>query len=133
MQHRAITGAEALYADLGHFGAKAIRTAWFFVVMPGLVLNYFGQGALLISDPSALDNPFYRLAPDWALVPLLGLAFMATIIASQAVISGAYSMTRQAILLGFLPRMEIHFTSEKESGQIFMPLPCLRPALNSPR
>jgi KUP system potassium uptake protein len=117
----ALTGAEALYADMGHFGRKPIQLAWTFLVMPGLALNYMGQGALLMQDPSALANPFYKMFPnEWMLGAVL-LSTLAAIIASQAVISGAYSMTRQAILLGFLPRMHIQFTSEKESGQIFMP------------
>jgi KUP system potassium uptake protein len=117
----ALTGAEALYADMGHFGRKPIQLAWTLLVMPGLALNYMGQGALLMQDPSALANPFYNMFPhEWMLGAVL-LSTLAAIIASQAVISGAYSMTRQAILLGFLPRMHIQFTSEKESGQIFMP------------
>ena len=117
----ALTGAEALYADMGHFGRKPIQLAWTLLVMPGLALNYMGQGALLMQDPSALANPFYKMFPnEWMLGAVL-LSTLAAIIASQAVISGAYSMTRQAILLGFLPRMHIQFTSEKESGQIFMP------------
>jgi KUP system potassium uptake protein len=117
----ALTGAEALYADMGHFGRRPIQIAWSVLVLPGLALNYMGQGALLMQDPSALENPFYRMFPDELMVGAVVLSTLATIIASQAVISGAYSMTRQAILLGFLPRMEIRFTSEKESGQIFMP------------
>ncbi len=117
----ALTGAEALYADMGHFGRKPIQLAWTGLVLPGLALNYMGQGALLMKDPSALENPFYRMFPESWMVPAVVLATLAAIIASQAVISGAYSMTRQAIQLGFLPRMDIHFTSEKESGQIFMP------------
>jgi KUP system potassium uptake protein len=117
----ALTGAEALYADMGHFGRKPIQLAWSVLVLPGLALNYMGQGALLMRDATALENPFYRLFPDSLMLGAVVLSTMAAIIASQAVISGAYSMTRQAILLGFLPRMEIHFTSEKESGQIFMP------------
>ncbi|WP_346323490.1 potassium transporter Kup [Emcibacter sp. SYSU 3D8] len=117
----ALTGAEALYADMGHFGRPPIRRAWFFVVLPALMLNYFGQGALLISEPSAIDNPFYRLAPDWALWPVLGLATLATIIASQAVISGAFSVTRQAVQLGYLPRLKVLHTSEAEIGQIYVP------------
>ena len=117
----ALTGAEALYADMGHFGRKPIQLAWVALVLPGLALNYMGQGALLMQDASALENPFYRMFPEsWRLLALV-LATLAAIIASQAVISGAYSMTRQAIQLGFLPRMDIHFTSEKESGQIFIP------------
>lgn len=117
----AITGAEALYADMGHFGAKPIRYAWFGFVLPALVMNYFGQGALLMVKPEALENPFYLLAPDWALTPLLVLATLATVIASQSVISGAFSVTRQAIQLGFSPRMVIRHTSEDEMGQIYVP------------
>jgi len=118
----AVTGAEALYADLGHFGARAIRRAWFAVVFPALILNYLGQGALLLSDPTAAENPFYRLAPAWSIYPLVGLATAAAIIASQALISGAYSITKQAVQLGYLPRMEIRHTSEQERGQIYLPL-----------
>ena len=117
----ALTGAEALYADMGHFGAAPIRYSWFAFVMPALVLNYFGQGALLMRHPGALENPFYRMFPDWALVPMVLLATVATVIASQAVISGAFSMTRQAIQLGFLPRMRIVHTSDREVGQIYVP------------
>jgi KUP system potassium uptake protein len=117
----AITGAEALYADMGHFGKRAIRVAWFGLVAPALVLNYFGQGALLIADPKAIENPFYLAFPGWALYPMVGLATAATVIASQATISGAYSMTRQAIQLGYLPRMTIHHTSATTAGQIYMP------------
>ncbi|HYX63923.1 MAG TPA: KUP/HAK/KT family potassium transporter, partial [Burkholderiales bacterium] len=117
----AITGAEALYADMGHFGARAVRLAWFLVVAPSLVLNYFGQGALLIADAKALDNPFYLSYPAWALYPMIVLATAATIIASQATISGAYSMTQQAIQLGYLPRMDIQHTSAKTMGQIYIP------------
>lgn len=116
------TGGEALYADLGHFGEPPIQIDWFSVVGPSLLLNYFGQGALLLRDPSAADNPFYRLAPEWALFPLLILATMATVIASQAVISGVFSLTRQAVQLGYAPRMEIVHTSEREIGQIYIPL-----------
>jgi KUP system potassium uptake protein len=116
-----VTGSEALYADLGHFGRKPIQTAWLFLVLPALVINYFGQGALLLSNPQALENPFFRLYPDWALLPMVGLATAATVIASQAVITGAYSITRQAIQLGFLPRFEIRHTSESIAGQIYMP------------
>jgi KUP system potassium uptake protein len=116
-----LTGAEALYADMGHFGRKPIRLAWFCLVLPALVLNYFGQGALLIHNPAAIQNPFYLLAPNWALYPLVVLSTAATVIASQAVISGAFSMTREAILLGYSPRMEVQHTSEKEMGQIYMP------------
>jgi KUP system potassium uptake protein len=117
----ALTGAEALYADMGHFGRKPIRLAWFALVLPALLLNYFGQGALLIETPQAIDSPFYRLAPAWALLPLVILATAATVIASQAVISGAFSVSRQAIQLGFLPRMNIVHTSESEIGQIYIP------------
>jgi KUP system potassium uptake protein len=117
----AVTGAEALYADMGHFGRRPIQLAWTGVVLPALALNYLGQGALLMGDPSALENPFYRLFPDSLLIPALLLATLAAIIASQAVISGAYSVTRQAIALGYLPRMEVRFTSARESGQIYMP------------
>ena len=116
-----VTGAEALYADMGHFGSKPIRQAWFGFVLPSLVLNYFGQGALLLVNPAALDNPFYRLAPQWMLYPLVGLATLATVIASQAVISGAFSVSRQAMQLGFLPRMEVQFTSDKAQGQVYLP------------
>ena len=115
------TGSEALYADLGHFGRKPIQVAWFSVVLPGLMLNYFGQGALLLQDPGALENPFYRLYPGWALAPMLVLATAATVIASQAVITGTFSITRQAIQLGLLPRMVIHHTSESMAGQIYLP------------
>jgi KUP system potassium uptake protein len=117
----AITGAEALYADMGHFGLKPIRYAWFGFVFPALLLNYFGQGALLISKPDAIENPFYLLAPTWALYPLLILSTLATVIASQAVISGAFSMTRQAIQLGYCPRMNILHTSGDEIGQVYVP------------
>jgi KUP system potassium uptake protein len=118
----ALTGAEALYADMGHFGAKPIRFAWMGLVLPALALNYLGQGALLMRDPAALANPFYRLFSEGLLIPAVILAACASIIASQAVISGAYSMTRQAIQLGFLPRMQVRFTSAREEGQIYMPL-----------
>ncbi|MFT3859125.1 MAG: potassium transporter Kup [Aquabacterium sp.] len=117
----ALTGAEALYADMGHFGKRPIRIAWTTLVLPGLALNYMGQGALLMRDPAAIENPFYRLFPDAWLPPALVLATLAAIIASQAVISGAYSMTRQAIQLGFLPRMTVRFTSASEAGQIYIP------------
>ncbi|WP_039756234.1 low affinity potassium transporter Kup [Chromobacterium haemolyticum] len=117
----ALTGAEALYADMGHFGSSPIRRAWFSLVLPGLALNYFGQGALLMQNPAAIKNPFFLLAPDWALLPLIVMATLATVIASQAVISGAYSLTRQAIQLGYCPRLEVQHTSEKEIGQIYMP------------
>lgn len=118
----AITGVEALYADMGHFGKLPIRIAWFTVVLPSLVLNYFGQGALLLKSPEAIKNPFFLLAPDWALIPLLILATLATVIASQAVISGVFSLTRQAVRLGYLPPMRIIHTSERESGQIYIPV-----------
>jgi len=117
----AVTGAEALYADMGHFGVKPIRTAWLYFVFPALLLNYFGQGALLLHDPTALQNPFYLLAPPWARLPLVIISAVATVIASQAVISGAFSMTRQAVQLGYLPRLEIRHTSEHEIGQIYVP------------
>lgn len=116
-----ITGVEALYADMGHFGKLPIRIAWFCVVLPSLVLNYFGQGALLLKHPEAIKNPFFLLAPDWALIPLLILAALATVIASQAVISGVFSLTRQAVRLGYLSPMRIIHTSEMESGQIYIP------------
>jgi len=116
----AVTGGEALYADMGHFGLKPIQRAWLSIVFPALLLNYFGQGALLVSDPSALDNPFYRLAPPWALIPLLILAFMATVIASQAVISGAFSIANQAVQLGYIPRLRIKHTSADEIGQVYV-------------
>jgi KUP system potassium uptake protein len=117
----AVTGAEALYADMGHFGRWSIRFGWFSLVMPALLLNYFGQGALLIRDPGAVVNPFYLLAPAWALYPMVVLASWATVIASQAVISGAFSLTRQAIQLGYLPRLEIRHTSGQEIGQVYLP------------
>ncbi|MBI2717383.1 MAG: potassium transporter Kup [Rhizobiales bacterium] len=117
----AVTGAEALYADLGHFGKRPIQFAWLFIVLPALLLNYLGQGALLIANPQAIDNPFFLMVPTWGLIPLVVLATAATIIASQAVITGAYSMTRQAIQLGLLPRMEIRFTSEAHAGQVYLP------------
>ncbi len=117
----AVTGAEALYADMGHFGRKPISRAWFFFVLPALVLNYFGQGALILAEPEAAKNPFFLSAPEWALYPLVGLATVATVIASQAVISGAFSVTRQAMQLGFVPRMEVQHTSDKEAGQIYLP------------
>ena len=116
-----VTGAEALYADLGHFGKKPIRLAWFSIVMPCLVLNYFGQGALLLNNPAAVKNPFYLMAPDWALLPLVGLATLATVIASQALITGAFSVTKQAIQMGYLPRLRILHTSVRDTGQIYMP------------
>lgn len=117
----AVTGAEALYADMGHFGRFPIRLAWFGFVLPALLLNYFGQGALMLHNPEAVKNPFYLLAPEWALFPLIGLATLATVIASQAVITGAFSVSRQALQLGFLPRMHIQHTSESEQGQVYMP------------
>jgi KUP system potassium uptake protein len=117
----AITGSEALYADLGHFGRKPIQAAWLYLVLPALLLNYFGQGALVLTNPTAIENPFYRLVPEAMLLPLVALATVATAIASQAVITGAYSLTRQAIQLGLLPRLEIRHTSEAQFGQIFMP------------
>jgi KUP system potassium uptake protein len=117
-----VTGAEALYADLGHFGKKPIRLAWFSVVMPSLTLNYFGQGALLLKNPEAVKNPFFLMAPDWALIPLVLLATAATVIASQALISGAFSVTKQVIQLGYLPRLNIQHTSVRDTGQIYIPL-----------
>jgi KUP system potassium uptake protein len=117
----AVTGAEALYADMGHFGRTPIRVAWIFLVLPCLMLNYFGQGALVLANPDAIQNPFFELAPDWFRLPLVLLATVATVIASQAVITGAFSLTQQAIQLGLLPRMEIRRTSETQAGQIFMP------------
>jgi KUP system potassium uptake protein len=118
----AITGAEALYADMGHFGKRAIRIAWFGLVAPALVLNYFGQGALLLHDPQAIENPFYLAFPQWALLPMVALATAATVIASQAVISGIYSITQQAVQLGFLPRVQILHTSARTAGQIYVPV-----------
>jgi KUP system potassium uptake protein len=117
----AVTGAEALYADLGHFGKRPIQTAWLFIVLPSLALNYLGQGALVIADPKAVENPFFLMFPDWALIPMVALATVATVIASQAVITGAYSLTRQAIQLGLMPRFEIRHTSESHYGQIYIP------------
>ncbi|TCO81049.1 KUP system potassium uptake protein [Plasticicumulans lactativorans] len=116
-----LTGGEALYADMGHFGARPIRLAWFGLVLPGIVLNYFGQGALLLAMPAAADNPFYLLAPGWALYPLVALSTLATVIASQAVISGVYSLTRQAVQLGYCPRVTVIHTSADEMGQIYIP------------
>ncbi len=116
-----VTGAEALYADMGHFGKRPIRIAWFIIVMPALTLNYFGQGALLLAKPETVKNPFYMMAPDWMLIPLVGLATMAAVIASQALISGAFSVTKQVVQLGFLPRLRILHTSTKETGQIYIP------------
>ncbi|TMJ74000.1 MAG: potassium transporter Kup [Alphaproteobacteria bacterium] len=117
----AVTGAEALYADMGHFGRRALRRAWLGLVFPALLLNYFGQGALLLGDPAALENPFYRLVPNWGLYPLVALSSIATIIASQAVISGAFSLSRQAVQLGYLPRLEVRHTSATEIGQVYVP------------
>lgn len=116
-----VTGAEALYADLGHFGKGPIRIAWFSVVMPALTLNYFGQGALLLENPEAVKNPFFMMAPEWALIPLVLLATLATVIASQALITGAFSVTRQVIQLGYLPRLNIEHTSVRAAGQIYIP------------
>ncbi|MFN3390040.1 MAG: KUP/HAK/KT family potassium transporter, partial [Allosphingosinicella sp.] len=117
----AVTGGEALYADMGHFGRRVIRLAWFGFVMPCLFLNYLGQGALLLADPTAVKNPFYLLLPHWALVPMIVLATLAAVIASQALISGTYSVVRQAIQLGYLPRMKIIHTSDDTEGQIYLP------------
>ncbi|MDP3843155.1 MAG: potassium transporter Kup [Oxalobacteraceae bacterium] len=117
-----VTGAEALYADMGHFGRKPVRMAWFFITFPALALNYLGQGGLLLHNPAAVSNPFYQQLGDWSIYPLIALSTVATIIASQATISGTYSMVKQAIALGFLPRMQIVHTSSKEIGQIYMPL-----------
>src|SRR2546425_4525306 len=116
-----VTGGEALYADLGHFGHRAIQIAWFSSALPCLLLNYFGQGALLLRDPATAENPFYHLAPSWALYPLIALATAATIIASQAVLSGAFSLTRQAVQLSYSPRLRIEHTSSREIGQIYVP------------
>src|ERR1700730_10882795 len=118
----AVTGGEAMYADMGHYGRVPIRLAWFAVALPGLVLNYFGQAALLITDVSALEHPFYQLAPDWAHYPLVTFATVATVIASQAIISGVFSLTQQAIQLGFLPRMQIWHTTSHTIGQIYVPV-----------
>jgi KUP system potassium uptake protein len=117
----AVTGGEALYADLGHFGRKPIQAGWLYFVLPSLLINYFGQGALVLSNPAAIENPFYRMVPDILLLPLVGLATAATVIASQAVITGAYSLTRQAVQLGLLPRFEVRYTSEAHAGQIYLP------------
>ena len=117
----AVTGAEALYTDLGHFGRKPIQTAWSYLVLPCLAINYLGQGALVLADPSAVANPFYHLVPNWALYPMIGLATVATVIASQAVITGAFSLTNSAVQLGLLPRIEIRRTSETQAGQIYVP------------
>jgi KUP system potassium uptake protein len=116
-----VTGGEALYADMGHFGRRPIRFAWFVLVLPALLLNYFGQGALVIESPVAVEHPFFQLAPKWALIPLVVLSTLATVIASQAVISGAFSLTRQAVQLGYLPRVDIEHTSERHIGQIYIP------------
>ena len=118
----AVTGGEAMYADMGHFGRLPIRLAWFAICLPALVLNYFGQAALLVDDPSAIDNPFFQLAPDWLHYPLVALSAIATVIASQAIISGVFSLTQQAIQLGFLPRMHIEHTTSHAIGQIYVPL-----------
>jgi KUP system potassium uptake protein len=117
-----VTGGEALYADMGHFGKKAIRLGWFAIVLPALMLNYFGQGALLISRPEAAVNPFYQMSPSWALYPMVILAAAATVIASQAVISGSFSLTRQAVQLGYSPRVDIEHTSVEQIGQIYIPV-----------
>ena len=116
-----VTGAEALYADMGHFGSRPIRQAWFCMVLPSLILNYFGQGALLLADPTTVENPFYHMGPDWLLYPQIGLSTMATVIASQAVISGAFSVSQQAMQLGFIPRIAVQYTSEKTQGQVYLP------------
>ena len=117
----AVTGGEALYADLGHFGRKPIQSAWFFLVLPALLINYFGQGALVLSNPAAIENSFYRMVPESMLLPMIVLATAATVIASQAVITGAFSLVRQAVQLGLLPRFEVRFTSETHAGQIYLP------------
>jgi KUP system potassium uptake protein len=117
----AVTGGEALYADLGHFGRRPIQTGWFYFVLPSLLINYFGQGALLLSNPAAIENPFYRMAPEIMVLPLVVLATAATVIASQAVITGAFSLVRQAVQLGLLPRFEVRYTSETHAGQIYLP------------
>ena len=117
-----VTGVEALYLDMGHFGRKPVRLAWLLIALPALMINYFGQGALMLADPSAAENPFFMMLPEWALWPMIGLATVATVIASQAVISGAFSLANQGILLGFLPRMQILHTSGTERGQIYMPM-----------
>ena len=116
-----VTGGEALYADMGHFGKKPIRLAWFALAMPALVLNYFGQGALLLAHPEAVENPFFLMMPPWAMLAMVGLATLATVIASQALISGAFSVTKQVIQLGYLPRLQVLHTSETDTGQIYMP------------
>jgi KUP system potassium uptake protein len=117
-----VTGAEAMYADMGHFGRLPIRVGWFAIVSPALMLNYFGQGGLLLANPDAIENPFYLLAPRWAHYPMVAFATIATVIASQAIISGAYSLTQQAMQLGFLPRMRVHHTASHEKGQIYIPV-----------
>ena len=117
----AVTGGEALYADMGHFGRRAIRMAWLGLVLPCLLLNYFGQGALLLEDVSAVANPFYRAVPPWGQAPMVVLATLATVIASQALISGTFSVTRQAIQLGYLPRLKIVHTSWDEIGHVYLP------------
>src|ERR1700751_1120402 len=117
----AVTGGEALYADLGHFGRKPIQSAWLWFVLPSLLINYLGQRALILSNPAAVQDPFYRMVPEYMLYPLVGLATAATVIASQAVITGAYSLTRQAVQLGLLPRFEVRYTSEVHAGQIYLP------------
>ena len=116
-----VTGGEALYADMGHFGIRPIRLTWFILVLPALVLNYFGQGAVILEDPTTLEHPFFLMAPGWALYPLVGMSTLATIIASQAVISGAFSLTQQVIQLGYLPRMKVEHTSSREIGQVYLP------------
>jgi KUP system potassium uptake protein len=116
-----VTGGEALYADMGHFGKRPIRLTWVAIVLPALILNYFGQGALILRDPKAVEHPLFHMVPSWGLYPLVALATMATVIASQAVISGAFSLTRQAVQLGYLPRLEIEHTSAREMGQIYIP------------
>src|SRR6478752_3912558 len=118
----AVTGGEAMYADMGHFGRMPIRLAWFAIALPALVLNYFGQAALLITNPTAIENPFFQLAPDWVHYPLVAFAALATVIASQAIISGVFSLTQQSIQLGFLPRMHILHTTSDAIGQIYVPL-----------
>ena len=117
-----VTGGEALYADLGHFGIGPIRKAWFTIVLPGLLLNYFGQGVLLLQHPEFIKNPFYYLAPNWALIPMIILSMMATIIASQAIISGAFSLTFQAVQLNYIPRLRVVHTSKTQAGQVYLPI-----------
>jgi len=117
----AVTGGEALYADMGHFGARPMRMSWFIVALPALILNYFGQGALLLRNPEAVENPFFRMAPTWALYPMVVLSTIATVIASQALISGAFSLARQALMLGYLPRVSVEHTSDRHIGQIYVP------------